>query len=78
VLSCREVSTILASDTPLAPLERAGLHMHLFMCKHCSRYRKQLLTIRKEYRKLFQSKAMPEKVIVKKLEKEVLAEIEKR
>ena len=77
MLSCKEVSRLVASDESLSFLKRMELHMHFALCKHCSNYRKQLRNIRKGYRKLFHAKAESNKAVAKKLKQEVLREIEK-
>ena len=48
MLSCKEaawlISESMARDLPL--MQRLGIRAHLLMCKHCTRYRRQLLFIR--------------------------------
>lgn len=44
MLKCREACKLLseAQDRKLTPRERLSLKLHLFVCIHCRRYRKQL------------------------------------
>ncbi|MGL4995334.1 MAG: zf-HC2 domain-containing protein [Deefgea sp.] len=48
MLKCREVSYLLseAQDRPLNMSEALQLHLHLFMCKKCSHFSRQLKVIR--------------------------------
>jgi hypothetical protein len=50
--NCKEVTRIVSEslDHTLPLHQRMGLHFHLFMCKLCSRYRKQLLILREAMR----------------------------
>lgn len=53
--TCREVTTMISSDT-LAQSnwrERMGVKLHLMMCRHCNRYAAQLHTIASEARHLY-------------------------
>lgn len=45
---CREVTEICSAEMerPLRLGERVGLHTHLMLCTGCSRFRKQLKTLR--------------------------------
>lgn len=45
MLKCQEVeqrADALVDGTPLSRRERMALSMHLFMCRHCRRYVRQL------------------------------------
>ena len=46
--SCQEVTRLLslAQERSLKLSEKAQLKMHLFMCRRCSRFSKNLLTLR--------------------------------
>jgi len=46
--SCREASRLqsLALDRPLPLAQRAGLRIHLFLCRWCRRYGKQIRFLR--------------------------------
>lgn len=49
MLKCKEACTLLSQsqDRPLTLRERISLLIHLAICPHCRRYRKQLLFIRR-------------------------------
>ena len=46
--NCREVTQMISEslDRRLPFHQRVGIRVHLFICKFCSRYRKQLLFLR--------------------------------
>jgi len=46
-MTCKEVSTLVSMDqVDAAPLaRRMGVWLHLMMCHHCRRFRRQLLRI---------------------------------
>jgi hypothetical protein len=46
--NCKEVTRMVSEslDRKLPLHQRMGIRVHLFMCKFCSRYRKQLLLLR--------------------------------
>ena len=48
MLTCQEMTELCSAelDRPLRPGERLSLHAHLFMCRGCSRYRRQLFQLR--------------------------------
>ncbi len=48
MLNCKEATKLLSDslEQPLPLLGRAGLKMHLLMCRFCSRFEKQLLFMR--------------------------------
>ncbi|MFC1504963.1 zf-HC2 domain-containing protein [Thermodesulfobacteriota bacterium] len=48
MLSCRDVSQLVSEsmDRKLSMSQNIEIKMHLFMCKFCSRFRKQVLSIR--------------------------------
>ena len=48
MFNCREVTRMVSEslDRKFPLHQRMGIRVHLFMCKFCSRYRKQLLLIR--------------------------------
>ncbi len=52
MLSCRAVSQLVSEslDHDLSLSQNIEIKMHLFMCKFCSRFNKQLLSIRKACR----------------------------
>ena len=52
MLSCKEVTRLISEsmDRQLPFGQRMALRMHLFMCKLCSRYRRQMVLIREAMR----------------------------
>ena len=48
MLSCKETAWLISEsmDRDLPLMQRLGVRAHLLMCKHCTRYRRQLLFIR--------------------------------
>jgi hypothetical protein len=48
MISCKEVAKLLSSDqvSSLRWWKRAELRLHLAMCKHCSRFARQLQQLR--------------------------------
>jgi len=52
MLSCREVSQLVSEsmDHELSMSQNIEVKMHLFMCKFCSRFKKQVLSIRQACR----------------------------
>ena len=55
MLSCKEVTTLHATDGVLTArwLTRVGYRVHLMMCRHCSRYVRELARIRAAARSLY-------------------------
>lgn len=49
MLNCKQACSLYSEslDRKLTVTERANLCLHLVLCRHCRRYRKQLLFIRK-------------------------------
>jgi hypothetical protein len=54
MLSCKEVTQLISEsmDISLPIGKRIGMHLHLLICKFCSRYERQLLLIRETVRRL--------------------------
>lgn len=52
MLSCREVTRLVSEslDRDLSLRQRISMKMHLLMCKLCSRYNKQLASLRQAIR----------------------------
>lgn len=46
-MNCKQASQLISRgiDVTLSKRERFALHIHLFMCKYCSRFRQQLKTL---------------------------------
>jgi hypothetical protein len=57
MLSCKEISSILASDAlEGSPWHRRmSVRFHLMMCRHCRRYKEQLVKIGEAARSLWDS-----------------------
>jgi hypothetical protein len=53
MITCKNVAKLLSSDEFLAVAwwKRAEVHMHLLLCKHCSRFARQLQQIRSVVRR---------------------------
>lgn len=52
MLSCEEVSHIIAEDIKLKSLKKIKLKMHLFICQKCLDYERQIQFINKSTTKL--------------------------
>jgi len=52
IFDCSEISRLVSDsmDRTLPFRQRIGIRIHLLMCRHCTRYRKQLLFLRKAIR----------------------------
>ena len=52
MLSCRDVSQLVSEsmDRKLSMSQNIEIKMHLFMCKFCSRFKKQVFSIRQAIR----------------------------
>lgn len=64
MLSCKETVHILSSDQELSFRLKLELRAHLFMCKHCTAYSKQLKAMAAQLRQNFHeiTKTSPEHV----------------
>jgi hypothetical protein len=49
MFNCKEVTTMVSEsmDRRLPFFQRMGIRLHLFMCRFCSRFRRQLLLLTK-------------------------------
>ncbi|MFC1824006.1 zf-HC2 domain-containing protein [Thermodesulfobacteriota bacterium] len=49
MFNCSEVSRMVSQslDSSLPFFQRVGIRLHLLMCRYCSRFRRQLLLLRK-------------------------------
>jgi hypothetical protein len=54
MLNCKQATQLMsqAQDRPLARRERAGLRLHLLICRACSNFNRQLATMRQALRRL--------------------------
>lgn len=61
MLSCKEVTTLHATDgVHTAPLvKKLGYRVHLLMCRHCSRYVREMTRIGAAVRALYAEAAAP-------------------
>jgi transposase-like protein len=61
MISCKEASERLSAalDTRLSMSERLGLRLHLFICKWCSRYGRQLKFLQRAAREYNVATAEP-------------------
>ena len=52
MFNCKEVTRMVSEslDRSLPLFQRMGIRIHLMMCKFCTRYRRQLLILRKAIR----------------------------
>lgn len=55
MLTCKEVTALVGSDGLVRAgwRTRLGVKFHLLMCKHCSRYARQLRAIAGEARRIY-------------------------
>jgi hypothetical protein len=55
MISCREVARLVTSDEVLSLgwYERVRVRMHLLLCRHCSRLRRQVGEMRRAARELW-------------------------
>lgn len=78
MLTCKEVVRILASGEKLTFRRRIGLLVHLFMCKHCARYSRQLQMLKEGLVVLFKGKTQIDPKIVKNLEDSIVETVCKK
>ena len=64
MLSCKETVRILSADQELSFRKKLELRVHLFMCKHCAAYSKQLKAMAHQLKKTFRelTKTSPEQL----------------
>jgi hypothetical protein len=64
MLTCKEVTHLISEslDRELPLHKRLGVRVHLFLCKFCSRYRRQILFLRKASHD-YQLKAEKEEIL---------------
>ncbi len=73
MLSCKEVTRIVASDELAGAgwRRRQGIRLHLFFCRHCRRYAAQLRAIGQSARKLLDF-GSEEPEAIRRLERAIL------
>ena len=61
MLSCKDVTRLLSEsmDRSLPFGKRIGVRFHLFICKFCARYKRQLVLIRQTARLLVATEDIP-------------------
>jgi hypothetical protein len=54
MLTCKEASRLLSQsqDQPLSRLKRMELRLHVWLCRHCGNFEKQLKFLRQSARRL--------------------------
>jgi len=75
--TCKQTVHILSSDEKLTFRQKIELRAHLFMCKHCSAYSKQLMAIKDKLKQNFKALTRTEPEHVKHLENQVIAKLKK-
>ena len=78
MLSCRQVSQLIASDELAGAswTRRLGVRFHLLMCRHCRRYEAQLRAIGVTARRLLHRPEEGDRATLERLEKRILASYE--
>jgi NMD protein affecting ribosome stability and mRNA decay len=77
MLSCKEIVHIMSSDQELKFSQKLELRAHLFMCKHCSAYSKQLKAIAIQLRQNFRNITKTDPEHVRDLEKKIIQNAKK-
>lgn len=75
MLSCKEIVKMLSSSEELTFTKKAELKFHLFMCKHCSNYEKQMGILTERFSQIVQKRADCSRGEIEKLEIEVLEKL---
>ena len=75
MLNCKEVVRILGSGEDLSLSQRIQLRMHLWMCRHCGIYARQMKAMKVGFSKLFGEKTAIDKEVVSQVESDVLSAI---
>ena len=77
MLNCKEVVRILGSGEDLSLFQKIQLKMHLWMCKHCGAYARQMKAMKNGFSKLFREKTAIDREVVNQVESDVLSAIHK-
>jgi hypothetical protein len=75
MLNCKETTELIAGDhlENASWSKRLWFWMHIFMCRHCRRYKRQMQLIGRAARDLFRSSADREDTArIKRLQAEIL------
>ena len=75
MLNCKEVVRILGSAEELSLSQKIQLKMHLWMCKHCGIYARQMKAMKAGFSKMFSEKTAIDKEVVSQVESDVLSAI---
>jgi hypothetical protein len=57
MLNCKQVVKIVSSEDRLSWRKRFEVRFHLFMCRHCSKYAKQLELLKTGFRALLHARS---------------------
>lgn len=77
MISCKETAHILSSDQELTFRQKIELRAHLFMCKHCSAYSKQLKAIAIQLRQNFREITKTDPEHIRDLENKIIQNAKK-
>ncbi len=77
MFTCREVTEICASDKELSGWPKVKLKMHLFICKACSNYAKQIALLKEALKHRAEKIAAEEDEHIKRIEEITLKKIKK-
>lgn len=78
MLNCKEVVRILGSGENLSLSQRIQLRMHLWMCRHCGIYARQMKAIKEGFSRMFSEKTAIDQEVVSQVESDVLSAINQR
>ena len=61
MLSCKDATRLISEsmDRSLPLRRRIGVRIHLFICRFCARYERQLLLLRETARRMAEAKEWP-------------------
>ncbi len=77
MLSCKETVQILSSNQDLTFRQKLEIRAHLFMCKHCSAYAKQMRALTNQLKKTFKNLTRVETKRVREIEQKVIDDIKR-
>lgn len=77
--TCKETVRMLSSEEKLTFKQKIELRAHLFICKHCSAYSKQLIAIKDKLKQNFEIiTQQTEPDHIKKLENQIVEKLKMR
>lgn len=56
MLKCKDISRIVSSENKVSWLTRLEIHFHLFICKHCHKFYKQIEILKLSSKKFITTK----------------------